>query len=254
MRSYYDSCLYYKGHKVEEMVIILIYVDDMLLVGSSKKKIERLKFQLSSEFEMKDLGHAQKILGMCIIQERGRNRLKVSQTSYIEKMVSKFSMEDSKPIKILLAGHFKFSSDQCPSSDEEKKDIEKVPYSSAVGSVMFTMVSTRPDISHAISVLSRFMSNPENEHWLGMKWLLRYLKGSSDVGLIYEKRGNSIWLEGYSNSDYGADRDKRRLITSYFFNLNGCCISWKAQLQPVVALSITEAEYIAATKAIKEAL
>ena len=102
--------------------------------------------------------------------------------------------------------------------------MEKVPYSSAVGSIMFTMVSTRPDISHAISVLSKFMSNPEKEHWLGMKWLLRYLKGSSDVGLIYKKRGNSIWLEGYSDLDYIADRDKRRSITSNFFNLNGCCI------------------------------
>ena len=83
----------------------------------------------------------------------------ISQASYIEKMVSKFSMLDSKPIKIPLASHFKYSSDQCPSLDKDKKEMEKVPYSSAVGSVMFTMVSTRPDISHAINVLSRFMSN-----------------------------------------------------------------------------------------------
>ncbi|KAL5580423.1 hypothetical protein UlMin_012865 [Ulmus minor] len=162
-------------------------------------------------------------------------------------------MEDSKPVKIPFTGHFKFSSDQCPSSNEEKKEMEKVPYSSAVGSVMFTMVSTRLDISNVISVLNKFMSNPEKEHWVRMKWLLRYLKGSSDVGLIYEKRGNSIWLEGYSDSDYGADRDKRISITSYFLNLNGCCISWKAQLQPVVALSTTETEYIAVTEAIKDA-
>ncbi|KAL5580815.1 hypothetical protein UlMin_013257 [Ulmus minor] len=132
--------------------------------------------------------------------------------------------------------------------------MEKVPYSSAVVSFMFTMVSTRPNISHAISVLSKFMSNPGKEHWIGMKWLLRYLKGSSYVGLIYEKRGKSIWLEGYSDSDYGADQDKRISTTSYFFNLNECCISWKAQFQSVVALSTTESKYIAATKAIKEAL
>ncbi|KAL5548701.1 hypothetical protein UlMin_003932 [Ulmus minor] len=132
--------------------------------------------------------------------------------------------------------------------------MEKVPYSSMVSSIIFTMVSTRPDISHAISVLSRFMSNPGKEDWLGMKWLLRYLKGSSNVGFIYEERGNSLWLEGYLDSDYGANRDKRRSITSYFFNLNGCCISWKAQLQPLVALSTIEVEYIVATEAIKEAL
>ena len=86
-----------------------------------------------------------------------KNRLKVFQTSYIEKMVSKFSMEDSKPVKIPLVGHFKFSSDQCPNSDEEKKEMEKVPYSSVVASVMFNMVSTKLDISHVVSVLRRFM-------------------------------------------------------------------------------------------------
>ncbi|KAL5546585.1 hypothetical protein UlMin_006272 [Ulmus minor] len=247
MRSYYDSCLYYKGRNVEKMVIILTYIDDMLLVGSSKERIEKLKAQLSSEFEMKDLGHAQKILGICIIRERERNKLMISQVSYIENMVSKFSMKNSKPVKIPLAGHFKFSNDQCPSSDEEKKEMEKFQYSSAVGSIMFTMVSTRLNISHAISVLSRFMSNTKNEHWLGMKWLLRYLKGSSYVGLVYKKKGKSTWLEGYTDSDYGADRDKIMSITSYFFNLNGCCISWKAQLQPMVALSTTKAAYIAVT-------
>ena len=98
------------------------------------------------------------------------------------------------------------------------------------------------------------MSNPGKEYWLGIKWLLRYWKGSSYVGLIDEKIGKSIWLEGYTNSYYDANRDKRRSITSYFFNLNGCCISWKAQLQPVVAFSTTKAEYITATEAIKEAL
>ena len=81
------------------------------------------------------------------------------------------------------------------------------------------MVSTRPDISYAISVLSIFMSNLDKEHWLGMKWLLRYLNGSSEVGLIYEKRGKTIWLEGYSNLYYGADIEKKRSITSYFFQL-----------------------------------
>ena len=205
MMSYDDLCLYYKGHNVKEMVIILIYVDDLILVGSSKERIERLKDQLSSKFEMKDLCHAQKILGMCIIRERERNRLMVSHNLYVEKMVSKFSMEDSKPVKIPLAGHSKFSSDQFPSLDEVTKEMEKVHYYSMVGSVMFTMVSTRPNISHTISVLNRFMSNLEKEHWLGMKWLLRFLKGILDVRLVYEKRGKSIWLEGYADSDYGAD-------------------------------------------------
>ena len=194
-------------------------------MSRDKEKIRKLKSQLNSEYKMKDHGCAQKILGMSIIREKEKNRLKISQVSYIEKMVSKFSMTDCKPVKVHLACHFKFSSEQCPSSDEEKREMEKVPYSSAVGSTIFTMVSTRPNISYAINILSRFMSNPGKEHWLGMKWLLRYLKGSSNLGLIYEKIGKSIWLQGYSDSEYETDRNKTMSITSYFFNLNKCCIS-----------------------------
>ena len=89
---------------------------------------------------------------------------------------------------------------------------------------------------------------------MAMKWLLRYLKDSLDTSMVYEKKGKSIWLEGFVNSDYGGDKDTRRFTTSYFFTFNGCSISWKSQLQPIVALSTTEAEYIAATESIKEAI
>ncbi|KAL5568934.1 hypothetical protein UlMin_025509 [Ulmus minor] len=129
--------------------------------------------------------------------------------------------------------------------------MERVPYSSAVGSVMFSMVSSRPDLSYAISVLSRFMSDPKKEHWEAMKWLIRYIKGSTNLGLIYKKDGNRIWLDGYTDSDYAGDKDSRRSTTSYFFTINGFCVSWKSQLQPIVALSTTEEEYIALTKAIQ---
>ena len=102
VRSYYDACLYYKVFNVEEILIILIYVDDMLLVSSCKEKIRKLKTQLNSEFEIKDLGCAQKILGMSITRERDKNMLKISQTLCIEKMVSKFSMSNCKPVKVPL--------------------------------------------------------------------------------------------------------------------------------------------------------
>ena len=132
--------------------------------------------------------------------------------------------------------------------------IEKIPYSQAVGSIMYSIISTRPNLSFAISVRSRFMRNPEQEHWMAMKWLLGYLKVYLNMGLVYEKNVKPIWLEGFMDSDYGGDRDKRSLTTSYFFTLNGCCISWKSQLQSIVALFAIEAKYIAATESIKEAI
>ncbi|KAL5547707.1 hypothetical protein UlMin_002938 [Ulmus minor] len=133
--------------------------------------------------------------------------------------------------------------------------MSKISYSNAIGSLMYSMVSTRPDLSFVMSVLSRYMSNLGKKHWEAAKWLFRYIKGTSNVGLIYEqKEGTKLKLEGFVDFDYAGNKDNRRSTTAYMFCLHGCCISWKSQLQSIVALSTTEAEYIAATEAIKEAL
>ncbi|XP_062080405.1 secreted RxLR effector protein 161-like [Humulus lupulus] len=163
-------------------------------------------------------------------------------------------MEDSKGVNIPLAGHFTFSTDQAPKTDNERKNMEKIPYAEAIGSVMYSMISTRPDIAYAVSVLSRYMENPGEEHWKGVKWLLRYLKETSNLGLKFDKTGLKTHLEGYVDADYASNRDTRKSITSYCFQLNGCCISWKVQLQQVVALSTTEAEFMATTEIFKEAV
>ncbi|KAL5538278.1 hypothetical protein UlMin_045948 [Ulmus minor] len=135
------------------------------------------------------------------------------------------------------------------------KSVESIPYASAVGSIMHTMVCTRPDLAYSASLVSRFMSNPGRGHWKAVKWILRYVKGTSDVGLLYKRcEGSGAKLMGYVDADYAGDLDKRRSLTGYFFTLFGCTVSWKAQLQPVVALSTTEAEYIAATEGVKEAM
>ena len=134
------------------------------------------------------------------------------------------------------------------------EDMVSVPYSSAIGSVMYTMICTRPDLAHSISLLSKYMSNPGRSHWEALKWLLRYIKGTVNEGLVYHSSKKGVELTGFVDSDYAGDRDKRRSTTAYVFTLCGNCVSWKSQLQSVVALSSTEAEYIAATEAAKEAI
>ncbi|XP_031273199.1 secreted RxLR effector protein 161-like [Pistacia vera] len=131
--------------------------------------------------------------------------------------------------------------------------MENVPYSNAIGSVMYSMISTRPDSAFAISLLSRFMSNPGNEHWNALKWLMRYINGTVQIGLIFCKRYASLDLVGYVDADFAGDQDSRKSITTYYFTRGGNCVSWKAQLQPLVALSTTEAEYVAVSDAFKEA-
>ncbi|RVW79759.1 Retrovirus-related Pol polyprotein from transposon TNT 1-94 [Vitis vinifera] len=218
----------------------------------NRAEINKLKQLLSSEFEMKDLGAAKKILGMEIWRDRDAGLLYVSQQKYIEKLMQAFHMDHSKPVSTPLAQHFKFDHSTLPSTDEEVEYMKSVPYSSVVGSLMYAMVCTRPDLAFAISVVSRFMSNPGKAHWEAVKWIMRYLKGSSSVCLVYGNGDVSSGLVGFTDSDHEGDLMKRRSLTCYIFTLFGCAISWRASLQPTVALSTTEAEYMSLTEGVKE--
>ncbi|GJV51798.1 retrovirus-related pol polyprotein from transposon TNT 1-94 [Tanacetum coccineum] len=139
--------------------------------------------------------------------------------------------------------------------NDDIERMSKVPYANAVGSLMYLMVCTRPDIAYAVSVVSRYLANPGKNHWEAVKWILKYLRGTANVGLVYgTDRGNYVDVTGFVDSDYAKDPDKGRSITGYAFLVQGCVVSWKATLQHVVALSTTEAEYMALTEAVKEAI
>uniref|UniRef100_A0A3Q7GI83 Reverse transcriptase Ty1/copia-type domain-containing protein n=1 Tax=Solanum lycopersicum TaxID=4081 RepID=A0A3Q7GI83_SOLLC len=162
-------------------------------------------------------------------------------------------MSSSKPIDTPSAANIHLTAMFAPQSEEEKEYMSRVPYASAVGSLMYAMVCTRPDSAHAVSVVSRFMGQPGREHWQAVKRIFRYLRGTSDVGLIYGGDTQCL-VTGYSDSDYAGDVDTRRSMTGYVFTLGGSVVSWKATLQPTVTLSTTEAEYMALTEAAKEGI
>lgn len=130
--------------------------------------------------------------------------------------------------------------------------MKRVPYASAVGSLMYAMVSTRPDIAHAIGVVSRFLSNPGKEHWDAVKWIMRYLRGTSSLKLSYGAAKSD--LIGYTDSDMAGDVDSRKSTSGYLITFAGGAVAWQSRLQKCVALSTTEAEFIAATEACKELL
>ena len=145
----------------------------------------------------------------------------------------------------------------CPSNEAERKEMSRVPYASTMGSLMFAMICTRPDIIQAVGVVSRYMANPDGEHWIAVKRILRYIRGTSDVALCYGEL--EFTVRGYVDSDFAGDLDKRspaksKSTTGYMFTLAGAAVSWVSKLQTVVALSTTEAEYMAATQACKEAI
>ena len=161
-------------------------------------------------------------------------------------------MENAKAVSTPLATHFKLSTKQSPSDESEKSDMQRVPYASVVGSLMYAMVCTRPDIAHAVGTVSRFMSNPGREHWNAVKWILRYLHGTTCLRLCFG--GDKPTLMGYTDSDMGGDIDSRRSTSGYVIKFAGGAVAWQSRLQKCVALSTTEAEFIAITEACKELL
>ncbi|GJS16932.1 gag-pol polyprotein [Tanacetum coccineum] len=197
-----------------------------LVCRPNKDRINKLKAQLAREFKMKDLGPANKILGM-------------------------FNMQDCKTILTPFPTNVKLSFKMSPSSEKERMKMSRVPYASAIRSLMFVMICTRPDITHAVGVASQYMAELGREHWEAVKRILRYIKGTSDVALFL---GDSdLIVNGYVNSDYTGDLDRSKSTIGYVFTLSGETVSWGSKLQSVVAMSTTEAKYVAAAQASKEA-
>ncbi|XP_073046238.1 secreted RxLR effector protein 161-like [Primulina eburnea] len=164
-------------------------------------------------------------------------------------------MNESKPITIPIPQYLKLTQEQSPVTEEEKGNMLHVPYASGVGSIMYGMVCTRPDLAYNMSVVSRYMANPGETHWQALKGVLKYLNGSTKIGLLFEKQ-NSLEnpIVGYVDSDFAGNIDTRKSLSGFIFTMYGTAVSWKATLQSVVALSTTESEYIALTEGIKEAL
>ncbi|RDX65548.1 hypothetical protein CR513_55787, partial [Mucuna pruriens] len=228
-KTTFDHCVFVRKFSDDDFVILLLYVDDMLIVEKSIFRIDRLKKQLSESFAMKDMGAAKKILGKRIIRDRQAKKLWLSQEHYVKRVLQRFHMENAKVVSTPLAAHFKLSSGHSPSNEAEKTNMSRVPYASAVGSLMYAMVCTRLDIAHAIGIVSRFLSNPGREHWNFMKWILRYLYGTSDLRLCFG--GDKPPLVGYSNSDMAGDIDSRKSTSGYLIKFAGGAVAWQSKLQ-----------------------
>jgi hypothetical protein len=249
-RCHSDHCVYFKRLENGSYIILLLYVDDMLVAGSNMQDINVFKKKLSNSCAMKDLDDAKKILSMRITRDRKNCKLTLSQGEYTEKVLERFRMQNEKPVNTPLANHFKLTKEMYPKTQEEIKYMSRVPYSSVVGSLMYAMVCTRPDIAHAVEVVNRYMNNPGKEHWEVVKWILRYLRGTASHALCFG--GSDTFLQGYVDSDMACDKDSRKSTIGYVFTIGGTTVSWILKLQKVVALSTTEAEYVATIEASKE--
>ena len=161
-----------------ENVYLLLYVDDKLLAESSKDDLVHVKDLLSKEFDMKDMGESRNILRVDITRDRDQSILTSSQSTYCEKVIRRLNLTHVRPVTLLIEQHFKLptANSHNDTNTEHKQQMENVPYSQVVGSLIYLMISTRPDLSYSVSLVNRYKVNPENtRHWEATRWILRYL-------------------------------------------------------------------------------
>ena len=242
-----DNCVYQK-FSGSKFIFLVLYVDDILLATNDIGILNETKKFLSKNFEMKDLGEATFVLGIQIQRERTQGILGLSQKNYIDKVLKRFGMQNCKPGNTPVAKGDKFSLSQCPKSNLEIQEMQKIPYASAIGSLMYAQVCTRPDIAYIVGMLGRYLSNPGMDHWVAAKRVMRYLKRTKDYMLTYHK-SDQLEIIGYSDSDYAGCQDSRRSTSGYIFLLAGGAISWKSAKQTLVTSSTMEAEFVACYEA-----
>ncbi|KAD4385964.1 hypothetical protein E3N88_26133 [Mikania micrantha] len=247
-----EPCVYKKASG-SYITFLILYVDDILIIGNNIPMLKDVKSWLIKCFAMKDLGDAAYILGIKIYRDRSRRLIGLSQSTYIDKVLKRFSMQDSKRGTLPMAHGTILSSSQSPKTNEEKKKMERVPYASAIGSIMYAMLCTRPDVSFALSITSRYQQNPGESHWAAVKNILKYLRRTKDMFLIYGGMEEELTVRCYTDASFQTDRDDSRSQSGYVFTLNGGAITWRSSKQSVVAQSTTKSENIAASEAAKEA-
>ncbi|KAH9697829.1 hypothetical protein KPL71_023776 [Citrus sinensis] len=197
-------------------------------------------------------GFIQKGQEHMLLRDRKNKTLALSQAVYIDKILTRFSMENSKTDLLPFRHGITFSKDQSPKTSEEIERMRRVPYADAVGSLVYAMLCTRPDICFAVGMVSRYQFNPGPQYWTAVKHIIKYLKRTKNYMLVYS--GDELIPVGYTDSDFISDKDSRKSTSGYVFTLGSGAISWMSVKQSCITDSTTKAEYVATSEAAKEAI
>jgi hypothetical protein len=246
-----DHGVFLKTWRDGRVVIVAVHVDDCLTIGTSQTLVDEFKHRINKKYRLTDLGPCKWLLGIKIDRDHEDSTIALSQHAYIDSIVTRFNFDDLKPCSIPMDPSKPLLKSQSPSTLAEKAKMKNVPYREAVGSLMYAAMGTRPDIAFATSTVAQFLENPGWAHWEAVKKIFRYLKGTRGLSLVYGGRKED--LQGWVDAD-GASQEHRRAITGYVFMVDGGAVSWMSKKQELVTLSTTEAEYVAATHAAKEAV
>lgn len=242
-RSDYDECLY-TIQKGDNKLYMILYVDDIIIASNNSRYILEIKKILESEFCMKDMGEVHHFLGIQI--QRTAEGMMLRQENYLKNLLKRFNMEECKGVKTPMQER------SAAVTEPSACIVDLKPYRELVGCLMYVTLTTRPDLSAAVNYYSRFQSNATEVQWMGLKRILRYIQDTVSIGLFYSNRNSEV-LIGYADSDWAGDID-RKSTTGYLFEVYGAVVSWATRKQSSVALSSTEAEYVALATAATELL
>mgnify|MGYP001405694973 FL=1 len=249
-----DPCCYIRRSPTSTS-ILLLWVDDILGSASDDEEAERVQAELSKRFEVHSTNRPGMLLGMKITQNDDDESISLSQSHYIDSMLRRFGLEDSNSVSTPLDPHVDLDSLDTPSKIEPDTSRASGLYATAIGSLLYAAMGTRPDIAYATHRLAQFTRNPQPKHWTAVKRVLRYLKGTKDLALTFGGPPND-WIpeiSTYCDADWASNAD-RKSISGYVVLLAGGAIAWSSKKQTSVALSTAEAEYVATTHVAKQVL
>jgi hypothetical protein len=240
-----EHAIYCRGEGAERLVVV-VYVDDLVITGTSRSNIQTFKAEMTKAFKMSDLGLLSYYLGIEVKQDE--LGITLSQERYANKILDLSGFADCNSCDVPMQAKLKLSrKDDSPCVDATK-------YRSLVGKLRY-LVNTRPDLAFSVGYVSRFMEEPHMEHFAAVKQILRYIAGTRSWGLFYPRKNEKkTELLGFSDSDLAGDLDERKSTTGVLFFLGNSPISWQSTKQKVVALSSCEAEYISAATAACQAV
>lgn len=243
-RSRSDYCLF--THFSQNMrCYLLLYVDDILLACNDKNFLIHVKLKLCEAFKMKKLDSVKNFLGINITRNID-NTITIDQSRAIRNLIKKFNLEDCKVVKTPVEKDLNLKRNL---DLENKTDL---PYKELLGSLMYIMLGTRPDICFCVSYFGQFQDCATNEHFTHLLRVLKYLKFTVDLKLVFKISDRN--LIGYCDADWANSLDDRKSISGFCFKLNDNLISWTSKKQPIVSLSSTESEFIAVCMASCELL
>ena len=252
VQSKADPCIY-----VFELgaafLAMAVYEDDFFVAFNDEAVFEALKSHLEKHFRIKDLGDLRWALGIRVTRDRQARTLSLDQEQYLSDMLKTFRMDQCVPVDTPEQPGLLLTKAMSPADDVARQHMSSIPYRSAVGKLMYPMLCTRPDLAHAVRQASKFLESPGLEHWAHVKRMFRYIKGSVGRKLTYHGGEERVLkLECYADADWANSVDDRKSVTAVLPFLCSAPVSWLSKGQATVALSSTEAEYMAVSEAVRE--